>query len=123
VVTSPPATALVLFVAIAFAPSAKGAEASYRVRVEAADPLRINVQARLVVSDGTLSLAGWGADQMPNGWASFIRDLLSEGQLGLAVAMLSGTDRLPVKESLGLAGYRAYTQYYDGELYLVPKTR
>ena len=28
-----------------------------------------------------------------------------------------------VKESLDLAGYRAYTQNYDGELYLVPKSR
>ena len=28
-----------------------------------------------------------------------------------------------VKESLGLAGYRAHTQHHDGELYLVPKSR
>jgi predicted metalloprotease with PDZ domain len=36
---------------------------------------------------------------------------------------VSGTEMLPVKESLALAGYRAYTQYYDGELYIVPKSR
>lgn len=88
--TSPSAAALVLLAAAALSPPAWGAEAIYLVRVDAADPLRIRVEARLPVPDGTLSMAGWGADQMPNGWASFVRDLHVVGPAGRPIPATPG---------------------------------
>ncbi len=47
----------------------------YRIRFDENNALLANVEAEITVSDGRLYMASWGADYLPNGWASFVKNL------------------------------------------------
>jgi predicted metalloprotease with PDZ domain len=48
---------------------------SYFVKIKKDAPLIADVQAQIPVKDGHLYMAPWGADFLPNGWATFVREL------------------------------------------------
>jgi predicted metalloprotease with PDZ domain len=53
---------------------AKAQEMPGKYRVVISDnPLTATIEARIPVKDGRLFMAPWGADQLPNGWATFVR--------------------------------------------------
>lgn len=47
----------------------------YRVGIKENNPLLIDVEAEISVKDGQIFMAAWGADFLPNGWASFVKNL------------------------------------------------
>jgi predicted metalloprotease with PDZ domain len=69
---------LCLFVFIALHPSAaaqtQATADQYRIRISERDPLHAFIQAEIPVKNGRLFMAPWGADFLPNGWATFVRD-------------------------------------------------
>lgn len=46
---------------------------AYRVTV-AADPLSARIEGQIPIKEGRLFMAAWGADHLPNGWATFVRN-------------------------------------------------
>lgn len=51
------------------------AAGKYLISFNESNPLLANVEAEIVVKDGHLFMAPWGADFLPNGWASFVKNL------------------------------------------------
>lgn len=61
----------------------------YRVSVKESSPLLADVEAEISVKDGHLFMASWGADHLPNGWASFVKNLRVTDNAGKDVAFES----------------------------------
>jgi len=55
-------------------PQKKGTD-NYRIRFDENNALLANVEAQITVKDGRIFMAPWGADYLPNGWASFVKNL------------------------------------------------
>jgi predicted metalloprotease with PDZ domain len=47
----------------------------YRIKISDDNPLLAFVEAQIPVKDGRLFMAPWGADFLPAGWATFVRNL------------------------------------------------
>src|SRR5215213_9706482 len=47
----------------------------YHIRISERDPLLALVEAQIPIKDGRLFMAPWGADHLPAGWATFVRNL------------------------------------------------
>ncbi len=48
---------------------------SYRIRFDETNALLANVEAKIAVKDGQIFMAPWGADHLPGGWASFVKNI------------------------------------------------
>ena len=48
--------------------------AQYRIRIGDNNPLVAFIEAQLPVTNGRLFMASWGADHLPAGWATFVRN-------------------------------------------------
>src|SRR5215210_5038315 len=47
----------------------------YSISFNESNPLLADVEAEISVKDGHLFMASWGANHLPNGWASFVKKL------------------------------------------------
>jgi predicted metalloprotease with PDZ domain len=114
--------------------------AIYRVRIDAAEPLRAHVSAELPVREGRIWMLGWGAEQHPRGWASFVEDLRASDADGRDVPLTTGegaqwhvsntqAQRLSLSYVVNLefakapwpAGNEQAALFRDGALYTVTK--
>jgi predicted metalloprotease with PDZ domain len=70
---------LLLILPYAFAPpgpaQATETAGQYRIRIPDDNPFRVFVEAEIPVKDGHLFMAPWGADHLPDGWATFVSSL------------------------------------------------
>lgn len=57
----------------------------YRISFNESNPLLASVEAEITVADGRIFMAPWGADHLPNGWASFVKNLLITDRAGKSV--------------------------------------
>lgn len=48
---------------------------NYRIKFDENDAFLADVEAQIDVTKGRLFMAPWGADNLPNGWASFVKNL------------------------------------------------
>jgi len=114
---------------------------NYRIRFNENNALLANVEAEITVSDGHLYMAPWGADYLPNGWASFVKNLRVTDGTGKVVnyeskpngawqlsAVLNGSSvRLSYQVDLSFTktrwiyGNEQAGVYQDGALYIVTK--
>lgn len=62
---------------------------SYHVRIAGDRPLHVFVEAQIPVSDGRLFMAPWGADFLPDGWATFLRKLQISDTRGRPLAFVA----------------------------------
>lgn len=58
---------------------------NYRIRFAENNALLAYVEAEIAVKDGRLYMAAWGADHLPNGWASFVKNLRVTDSAGKVV--------------------------------------
>jgi predicted metalloprotease with PDZ domain len=63
--------------------------AKYRVSIKESNPLMADIEAEITVKDGRLFMAAWGADHLPNGWASFVRNLRIHDGTGKTISLES----------------------------------
>jgi predicted metalloprotease with PDZ domain len=73
--------------AIALTAGEAGPAVAFRLRVPEGNPRRAELEARWVLKDQALSVAGWGAEQFPEGWSKFMRDLRATGPDGRALKL------------------------------------
>jgi predicted metalloprotease with PDZ domain len=65
-------------------------QATYHVRIDAAEPLRAHVSAELPVREGRIFMLGWGAEHHPRGWASFVEGLRASDTDGRDLPLVTG---------------------------------
>jgi predicted metalloprotease with PDZ domain len=113
---------------------------SYRIRFDESNPLLANVEAEIAVKDGHLSMAEWGADHFPNGWASFVKNLRVTDSAGKVInyeskpngawqltSISNGSVRLSYQVDLSFTknkwiyGNEQAGVYQDGALFIVTK--
>jgi len=121
-------------------PQQRKVAGNYRIRFDENNVLLANVEAEIAVKDGHLYMAAWGADYLPNGWASFIKNLRITNDAGKVVNYESkpnGAWQLSsISDSLVRLSYQvdlSFTKtkwiygneqagvYQDGALYVVTK--
>lgn len=74
---------LILTLNASTVPASDGSSgASYRVTIAPDPKLTAQIEAELPSGDGTLSMAGWGADFLPRGWASHVSRLRAWDEQG-----------------------------------------
>jgi predicted metalloprotease with PDZ domain len=102
--------------------------------------LLANVEAEIVVKDGHLSMAEWGANHLPSGWASFVKNLRITDNAGKVVNyeakpngawqlsnFSDGSARLSYQVDLSFtktkwnSGNEQAGVYQDGALFVVTK--
>jgi len=78
---------IVILIASIQSSSADTAGGSYTVTFNEKDPLMIGVHARIRLNPNRkLSMAGWGADNLPEGWMSNIRNLTADDANNKSIA-------------------------------------
>ncbi|MBK8726999.1 MAG: hypothetical protein IPL96_13400 [Holophagaceae bacterium] len=61
-----------------------GPTVAFRLRVPEGQPRRAEIEARWVLKGQAISVAGWGAEQFPEGWSKFMKDVQVTGPDGKA---------------------------------------
>lgn len=82
---------LVLMAILVFSLEARATqpEASYDVRVAENNPLQIFVEALIPIRESRVFMAPWGADHLPNGWGTFVKNLQIKDSHGRPIAFVS----------------------------------
>lgn len=62
------------------------ASGKYKVSFKQSNPLLADVEAEIAVKDGNLFMAPWGADFLPDGWASFVKNLRVTDKTGKEIS-------------------------------------
>jgi predicted metalloprotease with PDZ domain len=112
----------------------------YSISFDESNPLLADVKAEIAVKDGQLLMAPWGANHLPNGWASFVKNLRITDNAGKDVNYESkpngawqlskisdGSVRLSYQVDLSftktkwISGNEQAGVYQDGALFVVSK--
>ncbi len=87
-----------------------GPAVAFRLRVPEGQPRRTEIEARWVLRGQALSVAGWGAEQFPEGWSKFMRDVRVAGPEGKALKLTAdGKGAWTVDAATGTAVTLTYT--------------
>jgi predicted metalloprotease with PDZ domain len=73
--------------ALTLAAAESGPTVAFQLRIPEGQPRRAEVEARWVLKGQALSVAGWGAEQFPEGWSKFMKGVRAAGPDGQALKL------------------------------------